>query len=366
MPLADPLRLDPDERRAVRACIDDVLAGGSLVLGRRVEEFEEAFATYLAPEGPRPHVVGVGSGTDALTIALLALHPPRGGSVLVPANDGGYAATAARLAGLNPVAADADALTGLTDVAALDDAIRPGVWAAVVTHLHGQPLDLDPLAAWARDRGVLLVEDASQAHGACSGNHRVGTVGDAAAFSFYPTKNLGALGDGGAVVVPDRDTAASARSLRQYGWSERFRVTTPGGRNSRLDALQAEVLRARLPFLDDHNARRRAVVQRYRDALAGSGAAVLGDAPGAVAHHAVVVHPGRDRLARVLDEHGVASAVHYPWLVTEMPGLQVEPTDTSRADRGRRRKLSLPCFPTLTVEEVDRVCEALQAWGRVA
>ena len=368
VPLADPLRIADDEARAVRAAVDDVLARGSLVLGPRVEEFEAAFAAYLALTGPAPHVVGVGNGTDALVIALLALEVPRGSAVLVASNDGGFGATAARAAGLIPVPVDADPVNQLVDVAALDAAYLLGgsteVRAAVVTHLHGQPVDLEPIVEWCRLRDVALVEDAAQAHGALLGDRRVGTLADAATFSFYPTKNLGALGDGGAVVTALPEVADRARRLRQYGWRERFRADLPHGRNSRLDALQAAVLSARLPFLDEGNTRRRAVVDRYRVALEGSGAVVLGDAPGAVAHHAVVVHPDRDRLTETMARHEIATDVHYPWLVTEMPGLALDPVPLPGADRGRRQKLSLPCHPNLTDPELDRVAAALREWGR--
>jgi dTDP-4-amino-4,6-dideoxygalactose transaminase len=367
VPLADPLRLTDEEARAVRAAVEEVLAGGSLVLGPRVEAFEEAFATYLAPTGPAPAVVGVGNGTDALTIALLALDVPRESAVLVAANDGGFAASAARAAGLVPWPVDADPVTQLVDLATVDAARpsgsgRPEVRAAIVTHLHGQPVELGPILAWCHDREIVVVEDAAQAHGAALGERRVGTLADAAAFSFYPTKNLGALGDGGAVVTSDPAVAERARGLRQYGWRDRFRAELAHGRNSRLDALQAAVLSARLPFLEDANTRRRAVVGRYRAALAGSGAVVLGDAPGAVAHHAVVVHPEREALAATLVRHGVATDVHYPWLTTEMPGLGQDSTPLPGADRGRREKLSLPCFPTLTDGEIDRVTTALAEW----
>jgi dTDP-4-amino-4,6-dideoxygalactose transaminase len=364
VPMADPLRLDPDEAAAVRAVLDAVLAGGSLVLGPRVEAFEDAFARFLAPAGRRPTVVGVGNGTDALTIALTALDVPAGSDVLVPVNDGGFAATAARGTGLVPVGVDADEVTQLVDVARLEEAVTTDVRAVVVTHLHGQAVDMPPIVAWCRERGLLVVEDAAQAHGASCGAARVGTLADAASFSFYPTKNLAALGDGGAVVFADDSVADRARRLRQYGWGERFRAELPQGRNSRLDALQAGVLSVRLEHLDANNVRRRAIVARYRAALSGSDAVVLGDAPGSVAHHAVVVHRDRDRLASVLDEHRVATSVHYPWLATEMPGLEMEPADTPGADRGRRHKLSLPCFPTLTDDEIERVSSALRKWVR--
>lgn len=365
VPLADPLRLDPDESAAVRAAVADVLDSGPLILGPHVERFERAFADYLADGGRAREVVGVGNGSDALAIVLTALALPAQAEVLVAVNDGGFAAGASRSAGLVPVAVDVDEVTQLVDLGLLQQAWTPRTCAVVVTHLHGQPVDLTGILAWCRERGLLLVEDASQAHGATAAGVRVGMLGDAAAFSFYPTKNLGALGDAGAAVFADGILAERARRLRQYGWGERFRVETPGGRNSRLDAVQAAVLSARLPYLDENNARRRAVVERYRSALAGSDAVVLGDGPGAVAHHAVVVHPERDRLVAVLGAHGITTSIHYPWLVTEMEGLGMVDSPTPGAARGRDAKVSVPCFPTLTELEVDRVVTALDQWVRV-
>lgn len=362
VPLADPLRLDPAEAEAVRAAVADVLESGPLILGPHVERFERSFADYLAGDGSAPEVVGVGNGSDALAIVLAALSLPAGAQVLVAVNDGGFAAGAARSAGLVPVAVEADEVTQLVDLDLLQEAWTPEVRAIVVTHLHGQPVDLTTIRAWCRERELLLVEDASQAHGATVADGRVGTLGDAAAFSFYPTKNLGALGDAGAAVFAEDALAQRARGLRQYGWGERFRVELSGGRNSRLDALQAAVLSARLPYLDANNERRRAIVGRYRAALAGSGAVVLGDSPGAVAHHAVVVHPDRDRLVGVLGARGITTTVHYPWLVTEMAGLGMAAALTPRAARGRSAKVSLPCFATLTAPEVDRVVGALEEW----
>jgi len=364
VPLADPLRLEANERSAVQDAVAQVLTHGPLVLGEWVERFEREFARFLAGDGRPPEVVGVGSGTDALVVGLAALDLPPGAVVLVPANDGGFAATAVRLVGLTPVATDADEVTQLVDVEALGAAMTPDVRAVVVTHLHGQAVDLASILAWCRERGLTLVEDAAQAHGATVAGRRVGTLADLATFSFYPTKNLGAFGDGGAVVTADTALADRLRRLRQYGWGERFRVEVAGGRNSRLDALQAAVLTARLSHLDRNNARRRDVVGRYREALSGTGAVILGDAPGAVAHHAVVVHPDRDGLVDALERQGIGTCVHYPWLIDEMPGLQMTPSHTPRADRGRRRKVSLPCFPTLTGSEVDQVEVALEGWAR--
>ena len=360
VPTAAPTRCDGEEASAVREAVDRVLRDGPWILGPEVEAFEEEFARYT---GLR-HAVGVGNGTDALVVAFTALGLTPGAGVLVSADEGGYAATAARLAGLVPVVMDLDAgsLTVTASTAELA-AARPGVEALVVTHLHGDAVHLEELDAWRRRRGLALVEDCSQAHGLRTGDRHVGARGDAATFSFYPTKNLGAVGDGGLVTFADGDVARRARALRQYGWvAERFRVDLPHGRNTRLDPLQAAVLAARLPHLDARNARRRAVSSRWRTALAGR-AELWGDPRTTVAHHAVVVSPARDDLARHLAGRGIDTAVHYPHLVGDMPGLRAEGPATPVAADVARRILSLPCFPELTDEEVHHVESALLEWS---
>lgn len=358
VPIAAPTRLAPDEHEAVRAAIDTVLSGGSLIGGRFVEQFEDTFATYVG----RRHCVGVDNGSDALVLALQALGRPAGSVALVPANDGGFAAAAAQAAGLVPVSLDVDPDTGLVTAADLERGWTPAATAAVVTHLHGWMADIAPIVAWCHDRGVALVEDCAQAAGARREGRHVGTFGDAATFSFYPTKNLGAFGDGGAVVTDRADIADRIRSLRQYGWGETFRIVDGRGRNARLDALQAGVLTARLPFLDRNNALRREIAARYRAALPST--LFLGpDDQSFVAHHAVVVAPGRDRLREVLHAHGVATTVHYPYLIDEMPGVQLgAPAATPQAAARRDRILSLPCFPTLEDAEMALVLTALATW----
>ncbi|HVE25642.1 MAG TPA: DegT/DnrJ/EryC1/StrS family aminotransferase [Sporichthya sp.] len=358
VPVAAPTRLAPDEHEAVRAAIDTVLSGGSLIGGRFVEQFEDTFASYVG----RRHCVGVDNGSDALVLALQALGCTPGSVALVPANDGGFAAAAAQAAGLVPVSVDVDPDTGLVTAADLDRAWTPVAAVAVVTHLHGLTADIAPIVGWCHDHGLALVEDCAQAAGARRDGRHVGTFGDAATFSFYPTKNLGAFGDGGAVVTDRADIADRVRSLRQYGWGEPFRIEDGRGRNARLDALQAGVLTARLPFLDRNNARRRGIAARYRAALPST--ALLGaDDPSFVAHHAVVVTPARDRLREVLAAHAIAASVHYPYLIDEMPGVRLgAPAATPHAATLRDRILSLPCFPTLEDAEMDLVLTTLATW----
>lgn len=359
VPTAAPTRLAPDERAATQAAVDAVLTTGPLIGGPFVEEFEAAFAAYLGVE----YCVGVDNGSDALVLAFQALDCAPGGIALVPPNDGGYAAAAALAAGLRPVVTDVDAADGLVTVEQIEKGWQPGVAAVVVTHLHGLSCDLEPVVAWCRTRGVPVVEDCAQAAGARRGTGLVGSFGDAAAFSFYPTKNLGAFGDAGAVVCRRAEVADRVRSLRQYGWREPFRVEDARGRNARLDALQAAVLTARLPFLDRNNTARRAIVAGYREAT-GAPAFLGRDDDSFVAHHAVALNGERDRLRSFLRGHGVDSAVHYPYLVTEMPGLgPATRAATPNAASQRERILSLPCFPTLTAAELETVVTALAAWG---
>jgi dTDP-4-amino-4,6-dideoxygalactose transaminase len=360
VPLADPARLAPDEADAVAAAVAAVLRGPAWVGGEPVAAFERALAAYVgAPDGHE--VVGVGNGTDALAVAFGALGLRAGDGVLVADDEGGYASTAAAQLGLRVRVMDVDPHLGVptaTEAARAADTAA-GLRALVVTHLHGDAVPLDGpdgLDAWRRERGLLLVEDCAQAHGLRLGGRHVGLAGDAATFSFYPTKNLGAVGDGGAVLLP-AEAAARARVLREYGWGDRYRVEHAGGRNSRLDTLQAAVLSARLPFLDARNARRREIANAYRAQVA-----MHGDPVTTVAHHAVALAPDpadRDVLRERLAGAGIMTAVHYPWLVSEMPGLEVGGGPSPAAGDRRHRMLSLPCFPEMTQAEIDRVVGAL-------
>ena len=359
VPAAAPTRLVPAESEAIREAVARVIHDGPWILGPEVTGFEEAWGQYADLR----NAVGVGNGTDALAIAFTALGLSPGAGVLLAANEGGYAATAARLAGLEPVVMDVDARSMGPTVETARAAHRPGIEAVVVTHLHGDAVDLTGLDAWRRAQGLALVEDCAQAHGLrVAGGEHVGARADAATYSFYPTKNLGAVGDGGLVGFTDEAVAARARSLRQYGWGTHFRAELPHGRNTRLDPLQAAVLTARLPFLDERNARRRAVAASYAATLDASGR-LHGDRDSTVAHHAVVVTPQRDDLAAHLAAAGIDTAVHYPYLVDEMPGLAATGGTTRVAATLRGQILSLPCFPELTEEETTRVCEALSSWA---
>ncbi len=356
VPAAAPTRLDPAERAAVAEAIARILTDGPWVGGAPVAQFESDFATYLGGT----EVVGVANGTDALAVAFATLELPRGSGVLIAANEGGYAATAARQVGLLPVVMDVDPITLAPSVGSAEAAIIPAVSAIVITHLHGDAVDLAELDAWRKARNLQLIEDCAQATGLRVTGTHVGFTGDAAVFSFYPTKNLGAMGDGGALVFAEPAHTDRARSLAQYGWGERFRIERPGGRNSRLDPLQAAILSARLPFLDGRNATRRAISARYREALSGR---IFGDADTTVAHHAVAIIEHPDELAALLTDRGIQVARHYPYLLAEMPGLELgSSTPTPQATKLRDQSLSLPCFPEMTGAEVEQVVFTLEEW----
>ncbi len=358
VPAAAPTRLDPAERAAIEAAIARVVAEGPWIGGPAVEQFESDFANYF---GAR-EVLGVANGTDALALAFAALDLVPGSGILVAANEGGYAASAARQVGLEPIVMDIDPDTLMPSVATASSGDDVRVAAVVVTHLHGDAVDLSRLDGWRRERGLRLIEDCAQATGLRVDGRHVGLTGDAATYSFYPTKNLGALGDGGAVVIADPEEAARARSLAQYGWGERFRVELRGGRNSRLDPLQAAILSARLPFLDRRNEARREISRRYR-ATVEPLARLYGDAATTVAHHAVVIDHHVESLAHLLAGRGIQTARHYPFLDNEMPGLGIPNSAlTPNANKLRDQSLSLPCFPELEPHEIDRVISVLEGW----
>ncbi|MGY1720103.1 DegT/DnrJ/EryC1/StrS family aminotransferase [Blastococcus sp. SYSU DS0552] len=348
------------EYQALQAQLEDavlaVLRGGWYVHGSEHAAFEAELAAFLGA----PHVIGVGNGTDALEIALRAVGAGPGREVVTAGNAGGYGAAAARAAGAEVVVADVDPHTLLLDPVSAAAACTARTAAVVVTHLYGRTADVAALRA-GLPAHVAVLEDCAQAIGADTPAGRCGTVGDVGTFSFYPTKNLGAVGDGGAVVCRSPELAARIRALRQYGWTERYVVGVPGGRNSRLDELQAAALRVKLPHVTAWNARRREIVAAYAEAAVGTRLALPAPGPGDVGHLAVGRHPQRGDLARRLAGLGVATAVHYPVADHRQAALGATPgpTGAAEAERACAEVISLPCFPYLTDAEVEQVCTAV-------
>lgn len=346
-------------RPELDAALARVLDGGRYILGPEHDLFETELAQYL---GAR-HCIGLASGTDALEIALRSVGRSEDTWIVAAANAGFYSSAAAHLAGLRVRYADVDPGTLTLTAEAVEKELTQETRAVVVTHLYGVLADVEPIAELCRARGIALVEDCAQAHGARRGGRMAGTFGDVAAFSFYPTKNLPALGDAGALVTSDDEVAERARTLRQYGWESKYRVTSPCGRNSRLDELQAAVLRTRLPHLDTWNERRRSIAARYAEALPPVvGRLIALDGEDYVAHLAVVLVEEREAVRSRLQAAEIGTDVHYPIADHRQPlwGAMFAHVQLPVTEHAAEHVLTLPCFPELTDDEVDRVCEVLR------
>ncbi|MBS1914134.1 MAG: DegT/DnrJ/EryC1/StrS family aminotransferase [Bacteroidetes bacterium] len=353
-------------RSLIDAAVLRAMEGGWYILGEQESAFEREFATWLGVE----HVVGVGSGTDALEIALRACGVAPGEGVVTVSHTAVATVAAIERAGAVPLLADIDpsrytlspACAGEVIVAARERGIR--VSAIVPVHLYGQMADMPAIMELAGRYDLHVVEDCAQAHGAALNGRMAGTWGDAAAFSFYPTKNLGALGDGGAVATANAAVPERVRLLREYGWRERYVSSVPG-MNSRLDELQAAILRVKLPHLHDENARRRAIADTYNQRLAGSALDLPFSADGAehVYHQYVVRTPRRDEFREVLRSAGVGTLVHYPMPVHMQPAYHNRLALYSSMDateRAAREVVSLPMFPELSNEEAEYVAQSVR------
>jgi dTDP-4-amino-4,6-dideoxygalactose transaminase len=365
IPILDLTRYDEDLKRKIAQAVGDVFASGRFVLGPANEAFERTLAERL---GVR-HVLGVASGTDALLVALMALGVGPGDEVITsPFSFFASAGVVARL-GAKPVFVDIDAATFNMDASLLERAITPRTKAIQPVDLYGQCADMDPILEIARRRGIPVLEDACQAIGATYGGKPAGALATLSAFSFYPTKNLGAAGDAGAVTTDDDALAALVRSLRVHGSTATYYHDRVGG-NFRMDAVQAAVLSAKLPRLDGWIERRRAIAKRYGELLgeaARAGRLTLPvEAPGRrhVYHQYVARVLDRDAVRKRLAERGVASSVFYPvplHLQTCFASLGGREGDFPEAERAAKEVLAIPVFPELTDAEVEGVAQALVA-----
>jgi dTDP-4-amino-4,6-dideoxygalactose transaminase len=347
-------------RREIDAAVARVLDSGWFILGPECEAFERDLAAAF---GAR-ECVSVANGTEAIQLALEALGVAAGDEVVTSPLTAAFSALAILRAGARPVFADLDPVTLNVAPAAVERALGPRTKAILPVHLYGHPADLDPLIELARGRGIPLVEDACQAHGALYKGRSVGSLGAAGTLSFYPTKNLGGLGDGGAILVDDALVARRLRMLRNGGQADRYHHEL-AGINSRLDELQAAILRAKLPHLPAWTERRRAIASRYLAALADTGLLLPREAPyaRAVFHLFVVRHPKRDGLMAALRERGVGTLIHYPQplhLQRAFASLGGRAGDLPVAERAAMEILSLPLYPELTDEQVDAVCAAVR------
>jgi len=351
-------------RTELQQAVNRVLEGGVYVLGDEVAAFEREFADFLG----LPHCVGVGNGTDGLELAMVVLGAEPGAEIVLAANAGGYASVAAAKLGLRLRYADVSQQTLLLTAETIAPHLNSRTAAVVVTHLYGRLADMDPIMTLCRTAGIPVIEDCAQSVGAASSGRRAGSFGDVGAFSFYPTKNLGALGDAGAVVVSSPELHEKLLSLRQYGWTDRGVIGVEHGRNSRLDEIQAAVLRVRLGSVDDWNERRRSIARRYLNAIGDSfWTPMEGIDESYVAHLAVVGPVDRRRFLDHFDERQIGTGIHYavpdhrqealvPYACEATHRLEVTEDASGRV-------VSLPCFPQLTDSEVERVCEALSTFS---
>ena len=367
IPQADPRAGYLVQRTAIDAALTRVFEGGVYILGREVEMFEAAFADYI---GVR-HAIGVGSGTDAIELALRASNIGAGDLVFTVSHTAVATVAAIERAGATAVLVDVEPGTYTMAPHELSRALRmtrPGRPAAVLpVHIYGQPAELSELAEIARVHDLRLIEDCAQSHGALYCGEPTGSFGDVACFSFYPTKNLGALGDGGMVVTSDPTLAVALREIREYGWRDRY-VSARIGINSRLDAIQAAILGVKLRTLTADNARRQTIAARYDAGLAGLPLALPVRRPNAthVFHQYVIRLAERDALRNRLRASGVGTGIHYPVPVHRQPAysgrLTCGPSGLGVTERAASQILSLPIYPQLMDEAVDRVIAEIRAF----
>lgn len=359
--ITDLSRFDALHRDEILSAIQRVVERGWYILGPEVEAFEQEFAAYLGVD----YAVGVANGTDALLLALRAVGT-EGKRVIVAANAGMYGTLAALDMCCQPVFVDVNPKTALIDLDGAARVInRSEVGAVIVTHLYGRMHELEEFARYAKSYGVAVIEDCAQAHGARRGKTMAGTVGDIGCFSFYPTKNLGAIGDGGALVTNDAGLAVKLRQLRQYGWTEKYRVGSLGGKNSRLDELQSAVLRVRLPYLDEWNAARRVIAERYATKIDNPKVFVpqVGGVE-YVAHLMVVRVKEREAFLTYLRSVGIPFDIHYPIPDYKQFAIAGDYADVNlpETEAWAREVVTLPCFPGMTESEVDNICSVINRW----
>ncbi|MDI9571155.1 MAG: DegT/DnrJ/EryC1/StrS family aminotransferase [Pseudomonadota bacterium] len=362
IPCSDPHASYAARRDAIDGAVASVLAGGRYILGKEVETLEREFASVV---GCR-YGIGVGSGTEAIHIALRACGIGSGDEVITASHTAVATVAAIEAAGATPVLVDIEPDYYTLDPDKVKKAITGRAKAVLPVHLYGQTAEMGAIMDVAREKGLRVIEDCAQAHGASYRNRPAGSWGNLACFSFYPTKNLGAYGDGGMITTNDGELASQCRLLREYGWEERY-VSSRRGYNSRLDEIQAAILRVKLPGLAADNLRRRRLADRYDLLLASSVRTPKRRPEGAHVFHLYVVRTAhRNGLRDHLHRLGIGALVHYPLPVHLQPAYRGRidcPGGMEETERAAREILSLPMYPELAVENVHRVAEAVKEYG---
>jgi dTDP-4-amino-4,6-dideoxygalactose transaminase len=378
IPVFDLSRQHAKLKPRFRAILQSVIKSNTYILGSAVSEFEATFAKYIGVT----YAVGVASGTDAITLALLALGIGKGDEVIMPANT--YPSVFGVLAtGATPKLVDIDPSTYSIDPSKIEEKLTKRTKAILPVHLYGQPGDLEPICALGKKYGIPIIEDCAQSHGAevriqnsafriqKTGEQytwrKAGSVGDVACFSFYPTKNLGALGDGGMVVTNDEEIYKKVKLLRMYGEDSRYHSILIG-RNSRLDELQAAFLMEKLKHLDKWNKKRREIAKKYKFEIRNSKFEIILPNEVEYARHVyhlfVIRSAKRDALKAHLESQGIQTGIHYPVPIHLIPSLQYlnyKEGEFPESERASREVLSLPCYPELTNSEIKTIVETLKA-----
>jgi len=346
----------------LEAALKRVLSSGWYALGPEVDSFEKNFAVYCGAH----YCKGLANGTDALEIALKALGVTKGSEVITVANAGMYSATAIYAIGAVPVYADIDPASFTISAAHVESLITSKTAAIIATHLYGRLCDMPALLKVANKHKIPVLEDCAQAHGAELQGKRAGNWGDAAAFSFYPTKNLGALGDGGAIVTNSREVHEKVIRLRQYGWESKYKVVDSGGRNSRLDEIQAALLNVKLKHLEAWTTTRQQLGAYYGEKIKHPDVTVPENVGKQHVYHLYVLRSkNRDRLKNFLASKEIAVDVHYPFLDYQQPvfaGQPIAKTSLPCSEQATREILTIPCYPELDKQDAAYVVAAINEW----
>jgi dTDP-4-amino-4,6-dideoxygalactose transaminase len=362
IPLVDLTAQYHSLQEEIDAAVHATLESGRFILGPAVSEFEANVASYLGAD----HAIGLASGTDALVLALRALDIGAGDEVIIPTYTFFATAGTVMSVGATPVFVDIDPVTYEIDVTQIKDRITPKTKAIIPVHLYGHPADMDPILTLARSHGLRVIEDNAQGFGATYRGKKTGSLGDIGCLSFFPTKNLGAFGDGGMVVTNDSALAERMRMLRTHGWKKKY-YSEEVGYNSRLDALQAAILQAKLPHVESWNEKRRAIAQRYNENLAPLGVTVPVECDWArhVYHLYIVRSSRRDELQNFLKQKEIASEVYYPLpphLSIPCRKFGYREGDFPHAERASRETLALPLYPELTLAQQVEVWMAVKGF----
>lgn len=374
IPINDTSRIFNHYQKEIENILLKTAQSGFWLLGERTKVFSKSFSDYCGAE----HCLPLANGTDALELALRVLVASEEvqdrGEIITVANAGGYTSTACRLVGLTPVYADVDEQTQLIDLDSLVNCLNTKVKAVVLTHLYGNAINVVEVRKILDAKGysnVKIIEDCAQAHGASFAGKKVGSFGDIATFSFYPTKNLGAFGDAGTLLTSDKELYLKAKELSQYGWSSRYHIQRAYGRNSRIDELQAAILSVLLPYLDEHNQQRKEIYRRYQTASKKLQPLKSHCSESFVAHLAVFRTDKRKEFIDFMSDKFIQVGIHYPVLDTEQEAWKHMPfrIDSKKGLPSSKKSTSeivtLPCFPYMSDEEVLYVCNVLKEWDEL-